>query len=265
MSRQGAKWQMASCRWAGLLAYLFAYFLTACLPMATPPHFPTETPTPADTATPTVIWFPSTQTPTTVATVIHSPTPESRPGVGAILMSDGFYLPTEWTLQNTASTSISVGGNELTLALSQPKGYIYSIQEGALFSDFYAEITASTNLCSGLDEYGMLIRYNSPSNFYRFSLSCNGQIRLDRVYAGTPSSPQAWMPSTSVPSAAPSISRLGVWAAGDEMRFFVNDQYQFSVSDSLFPSGALGVFIRSGGETAVTVSFSDLVVRSVRH
>jgi hypothetical protein len=44
------------------------------------------------------------------------------------------------------------------------------------------------------------------------------------------------------------------------MRFFINDQYQFSVSDPLFPSGAIGVFVRSAGETAVTVSFSDLDV-----
>jgi hypothetical protein len=47
------------------------------------------------------------------------------------------------------------------------------------------------------------------------------------------------------------------------MRFFINGQYQFTVRDPSFPSGALGVFARSQGETAVTVNFSDLVVKSV--
>lgn len=239
---------------------LLAPLLAACLPGTTATPFPTETPLPTETATPTVIWFPPTETPAEVATIIPSPTPELRPGVGSILYEDDFTASSSWTLQDNATTTVSLGGGELTLALSQPEGYLYSILEGALFSDFYAEMAVSTNLCTGLDEYGMLIRYNSPSNFYRYSLSCNGQVRLDRVYSGAPSSPQPWLPSTSVPSAAPSTSRLGVWAVGREMRFFINDQYQFTVSDPLFPSGALGVFVRSAGETAVTVSFSDLDV-----
>ncbi len=239
---------------------LIVPLLAACLPTSAPTPLPTETPPPTVTATSTVIWFPPTETPTEVAMIVPSLTPELRPGVGSLLLQDDFSPPLSWSTQETASTNISVDGGELTLALSQPGGYLYSIREEALFSDFYAEMTASTNLCSGLDEYGLLIRYNSPSNFYRFSLSCNGQVRLDRVYNGTPSSPQPWTASTSVPSAAPSSSRLGVWAVGQELRFFINDQYQFSATDPLFPSGALGVFVRSAGETAVTVSFSDLDV-----
>lgn len=180
-----------------------------------------------------------------------------------MFFSDTFELPTKWTLLETASDSILVGGNEITLALGRPEGYIFSIHEGALFSNFYAEITASPNLCSGPDEYGMLIRYQSPGNFYRYSLSCDGQVRLDRVYGGIASSPQDKLMSASVPSAAPSSSRLGVWAVGKELRFFINDQFQFTIRDTALPSGAIGIFVRSGGETAVTVSFSDLEVYQI--
>jgi hypothetical protein len=113
---------------------------------------------------------------------------------------------------------------------------------------------------TGLDEYGLLIRYNSPVDFYRFSLSCDGRTRLDKLVGGVASSPQPWLGSTSIPTAAPSFSRLGVWAVGSEMRFFINDEYQFSVKDPVLSRGMIGVFARSGGETAVTVSYSDLVV-----
>lgn len=237
--------------------------LSACLPTATLTPFPTATSTSTVVPTSTTVWFPPTETPTPAPTIIPSPTEELRPGVGPIFFQDDFSLPTNWTLLETASDSIMVGGNEITLALGRPEGYIYSVQEGALFSNFYAEITASTNLCSQLDEFGMLVRFQSPTNFYRYSLSCNGQVRLDRVYGGIASSPQDWMVSAMVPSAAPSTSRLGVWAVGKELRFFINDQYQFTIRDSAIPSGAMGVFVRSGGETAVTVSFSDLEVRSI--
>jgi len=71
------------------------------------------------------------------------------------------------------------------------------------------------------------------------------------------------MISGAVPPGAPSSSRLGVWAEGKEMRFYINNEFQFSVSDPSLVSGTIGVFIRSAGENAVTVSFSDLVVREI--
>jgi len=37
------------------------------------------------------------------------------------------------------------------------------------------------------------------------------------------------------------------------------------VSDPLFPIGALGVFVRSNGETPTTILFSDLVVYDVNY
>ena len=80
---------------------------------------------------------------------------------------------------------------------------------------------------------------------------------------GTGGSPQPWLASASVPQGAPSTSKLGVWAVGREMRFFINDEFQFAVSDPYHPSGLIGVFARSAGENAVTVSFSDLKVYAV--
>jgi hypothetical protein len=158
---------------------------------------------------------------------------------------------------------VGLGDHELSLALSQPKGYLYSVRTEPHFENFYVEITASPSLCSSEDQYGLLLRFNSASSFYRFALSCNGQLRLDRIVSGTASSPQGWLPSASVPSAAPSSSRLGVWMMGEDMRFFVNDQFQFAIRDPMLTSGAIGVFVRSSGETAVTVNFSDFVVYNI--
>jgi hypothetical protein len=56
---------------------------------------------------------------------------------------------------------------------------------------------------------------------------------------------------------------LGISAVGDEMRFFVNGQYQFTIRDPLLVSGGVGVFARSTNNQAVTVNFSDLVVYDV--
>ena len=224
---------------------------------------PTGTPSPTETPTPTVVWFPPTETPTPFTFHEPSPTPEMRPGIGDLLLEDDFSDPAPWLLGQSSKGTVALGGGELTLAIVQPRAYLFSTRTEPTFDDFYAEITASPSLCAGQDEYGMLFRVGSPGDFYRFSLSCDGQVRLDRVTGGTAGSPQPWLRSASVPAGAPGISRLGVWAVGPELHFFVNDAFQFAVHDRYLARGLIGVFARSAGENAVTVSFSELRVYRV--
>jgi hypothetical protein len=186
-----------------------------------------------------------------------------RPSVGEIFFEDDFSSSESWLLGQSANGTVALGLNELTIAIIQPQTYLFSNRGEPVFSDFYAEITTNPNLCTGLDEYGLLFRMRSAGDFYRYSLSCDGQVRLDRVVGGSAGSPQPWLVSASVPRGAPSNSRLGIWAVGKELRFFINDEFQFSVSDPYHSSGSFGVFARSAGENAVTISFSDLKVYQV--
>ena len=241
-------------------------FLSGCISQPVKPTpIPSSTAIPvSNTPTATIVWFPPTATATIFPTPVITPTVDLRPQVGDLIISDNFTDPAPWQLAQSSTTSVALGQEEITLALNQPGGYLFTLRDEPVLRDFYLEITASPSMCTGLDEYGLLLRYNSPSDFYRFSLSCNGQTRLDRIVGGGAASPQPWMPSTSVPSAAPSSSRLGVWVVGPEMRFFINDEFQFAISDRMLARGMIGVFARSAGEMAVTVSFSDLVVRAIQ-
>ena len=237
--------------------------LNSCLPGPEVIPSPTASPIPSETPTPTVVWFPPTPTKTPVIKVEPTATLEMRPGIGALIFEDDFDSAGAWQLGQSAKGTVALGLNELSIALVQPKAYLFSTRTEPSFSDFYLEITASPNLCAGLDEYGLLFRVRSLGDFYRYSLSCDGQVRLDRVTGGTGGSPQPWLASASVPQGAPSNSKLGVWAVGREMRFFINDEFQFAVSDPYHPNGLIGVFARSAGENAVTVSFSDLKIYAV--
>ncbi len=73
------------------------------------------------------------------------------------------------------------------------------------------------------------------------------------------------VPSGDAPAGAPGEVKIGIWAVGREMRLFLNDRFQFSVMDKSFPSGALGVFARSAGDTPMSVTFSDLTVYDVNY
>jgi hypothetical protein len=128
-------------------------------------------------------------------------------------------------------------------------------------SDFYAEITAHPSLCRGEDNYGVLVR-GVGSSFYRFVLTCDGQIRAERISGGTRLPIYDPVPSGDAPR-PPAEVRIGIWAVGDEMRLFLNDRFQFSVRDPKFPIGAFGVYARSAGEEPVSIVFSDFEVYEV--
>jgi hypothetical protein len=165
-----------------------------------------------------------------------------------------------WRLSQSPVGSAAFGVNELTIAIRQPRGYLYSERVVPDLRNFYAEITASPSICRSEDEYGLLFRITPAYDFYRFSLTCDGQTRLDKYYRGAASSPQSLNYSSEVPPGAPSESKIGVWIMESEMRFFINDVFQFSVMNPSISSGLIGVFARAFGDDPVTVNFSALKV-----
>ena len=243
---------------------VIVFVLTACMPAATNDPIFTATPTPpTPTLTPTIIWFPPTPTYTPYPTITSIPLPDQRPGIGELIITDDFTDPEVWMLSTSLKGSVAMGKGEITIVIKEERGYLFSLRQEPILDDFYAEITANPTLCRELDEYGLLLRISEELDYYRFSLSCNGQVRLDRIYKGQASALQTWLLSGAVPPGAPSISRLGAWVSGNEMRVFVNDEYQFGVNDPLIANGKLGVFARSASDMAVTVNYSDLMVWEV--
>jgi len=217
---------------------------------------PTATSQPA-TAPPTqtIVWFPPSATPTRLAIPTQTGTPEMSPGIGRITLRDDFSDQDVWDTAASEDASAAISRNRLSLAV-QPGYYMASMRRGVTLSDFYAEITARPSLCRGEDNYGLIVR-GVGSSFYRFVLTCDRQIRAERITGGTKLIIQEPVPSGDAPG-APGEVRIGLWAVGDEMRLFLNGRYQFGVTEPSFPSGGLGVYVRAAGNTPATVTFYDL-------
>ncbi len=229
--------------------------------IVTEPPAPTFTPVPP---TATIDWFPATATATPQFVPTHGPTPERKPGVGELLLTDHFTAADPWNAAASEDASVVVGLGRLTIA-AQPGINAFRIRKGPALTAFYAEITAQPSLCRDRDEYGMLFRAPNNVAYYTFTLSCNGTERVDRVRAGKLIPLHAPIASADVPQGAPGEVRMGVWASGSDLRFFLNGRYQFGITDATLSSGALGVFARSIGQTPVTILFSDLSVYSVTY
>ncbi len=236
--------------------------LAACLPLGGPLPTATPQPTAPTTPTPTIVWFPPSATATQLAIPTYTATPEMSPGIGKLILSDDFSDDSAWDTATSDNGSAAISRNLLSLAV-QPNYYLASMRRETTLSDFYAEITAHPSLCRGEDNYGLLIR-GVGSSFYRFVLTCDRQVRVERVNGGTKLPLQESVASGDAPG-APGEVRIGIWAVGSEMRLFLNGRYQFTVTEPSFPSGGLGVYVRSTGDTPVTVTFSDLKVYDVHY
>jgi hypothetical protein len=257
-----------------LLAVSLALLLTcmaACLPVRLPllpppatslPPAPSETSPPTASPTATIVWFPPTPTYTPLPSVTFSLTPTlmADPHYGELIFSDDFRKPELWTLGRQAAGEVALGKSELSLGVTKPRGYLFSLRQETALGDFYLEVDASPSICRAADEYGLLLRYTSPGSFYRFGLTCRGEGRVDRVVNGAASSAQPPTPHGAIPPGAPSTSRLGVWALGKELRFYVNGAYLFSVRDPVLMVGGLGLYARAASEDSMSVNFSGLEV-----
>jgi hypothetical protein len=236
--------------------------LSACQPSASTP-VPTSTLTLTPSPTATVEWFPPTPTSEILPTSQPNPTQVLPLELGDIIYKDEFQQPDDWTLPVTENGQINFSNGEANIIINASGTFLYGTREKPDLTDFYAEITVNPILCVDQDEYGFLFRVSGRDKYYRYALSCNGEVRLDRISTEGGKILYPWTRSASVPAGAPSVSRIAVLAQGDQLYLFVNGTLQTNVSDFQLQVGSYGIFARSTSDSAVTVSFSDLVIREV--
>jgi len=233
--------------------------LAACSGFLTPEPVTLTPPSLFATETPTILWFPATNTPTTFPGSLLLPTLEARPGLGEVLLTDTFDQPEFWATASSEDARAVIEQNRVLLA-ANPGFAILTLRSEPLLADFYAEVTVRLSLCRDKDQYGMVFRAQSRADYYRYAVNCNGQARLQRVRNGEAVPLQDWTFSSDAPPGAPGEVKLGVWVVGTEMRLFLNDRHQFTSRDPVLGYGTLGLFILSGGATEESASFSELVV-----
>ncbi len=242
---------------------MLIFGLTGCSSVFQQPEFLTPTPTTSPSPSATVIWFPATSTATQVPTKQPEPTENLHPAVGDIQIKDDFSNTSLWSTTSDAGGKIVYANNELTLAVQESKTYIASIFSSQDIENASVEITSNVSLCMSLDSYGLLVRASNGMNGYRFLVNCQGQVKLEVLKLGRASTLIEWMQSGQVLPGSPYQLRLRIWMVKNELRFFLNDVFQFSTRDALYTTGQIGVFARQSADTPITVSFSNLIVRSI--
>ena len=217
-------------------------------------------PLPTLTPTATINWFPATNTPTPLSTPRPTPTTVLLPGLGSRVLEDSFSRADNWEISVYIAGQGIISNDQITLSI--PDGSegatITAFLEGFQGSDYFSRATVRLSLCKGRDQVGILFRATSLLDFYRFSITCSGETRLERVVDGQPFVIRDWAFSPDAPLGAPGEVTLGVSASGQDLKFFLDDRFQFAIQDGIFSEGGLGLYLRASSDSPVTVNVTDL-------
>lgn len=245
---------------------IIAQLTQAALPAtdAAPPVDLTGTPaggnpleTPAQTAqitTPTV----TAPAPTATATAA-SPTPPpsatpSLPSTDPLLYlgEPDFYEPFDsdanWSLYQDEHVSFEVDNGQLAMTAFNPDYWDGWTLSWPGISDFYLEMIASPQTCSGTDRYGMVVRaQNSDEGYlaYLYGVTCDGRYSLRRWNGSNYVTIVDWTESESIHKGADQGNRIGLMADGKKLSLYANGVLLKEISDDTHLSGKFGVYVGS--------------------
>ena len=209
-------------------------------------------------AMPTLLPTPSLPSPAT-----PSPIPLPPLTAGDIILSDGFDDLLAWEFAPKGIGDLSIVQGRLSIAVRVTGRVLVALNSAEPPSDFFAEVTARPELCQPQDEYGLVFRAGGYGEHYRFTLNCDGESRLVRLSSGSES---ALVPFEETYAILPGVgqdNRLAVLAQEDSFLLVLNGEPVFTVRDPTHRSGRIGLVVHSRTGLQTTVTFEDLVVRSL--
>jgi hypothetical protein len=241
--------------------------LTQDAAVTPPPANPTvvvssATPGPTDTTAPTATSAPTTLTATNApATQAAATVPSSDPR--ASLGTPDFHEPfddeTNWSFEKDDHSDMALDNGMLVMTAFEANAWDSWTITWINGEDFYIEMTAAPNACSGLDRYGIIFRAKQDaSEGYLFALTCDGHYSL-RVWDGEEYTRIVdWSASDKVNAGANKTNRLGVWADGTTIRLYANGYLLKEVVDDTYAEGHMGVWIGAVNTENFTVKVDQI-------
>ncbi|MFP3854888.1 MAG: hypothetical protein ACLFWD_11410 [Anaerolineales bacterium] len=240
---------LAVCLLAGL-------FIAGCI---------AETPAPTATATnPPPSPTPTFEFPTLAPTATEgrdAPTPdapEPLAGAGDVLYQSEFDTAGDWPLGRDSLGAVSLSNGGLSVVMPRPGLQRLVESPAPSANNFILDVEFRAEICQGEDEFGVAFWLTPEGNHMRFTITCQGGVRLRRVLGGER---QAWVPFMErVPAVlpgAPAENRLTVRAQGNRFQLYVNGFHILSGTETALPPGGSGLAVASSANQGQTTVIFD--------
>lgn len=245
-------------RAAGAAAAPTAAATAEAAPATTPlsTDSPASTPVPASPAPALSVTPPaSSLTPT------HAPPADDpRTTLAAPTLHETFDTVSGWAFSSDGHTQMDIRDGQLQMIAHNPdfwNGWSFAQRSAG---DFYLEITAVHQDCSGLDRFGLIFRSPDYNSGYLLGLSCDGRYAMWTWNGSTEDRFLDWTSSPYIETAAGAANRLGVMARGSELALYANGYLLTQLTHEAYTAGRFGVFIGSAATPDYTVLVDELLL-----
>jgi hypothetical protein len=216
---------------------------------------PVSSPTPTSTDTQTVSASP---TPTLASTPFPS---DPRTRFGDPDFRDNFASAENWPLYEDEHVSFQVDSDQMEMTAFNSDSWDSWIISWPNLEDFYIEMTATPENCSGLDRYGMMLRAEQSAKGYigyLFGISCDGRYSLRRWDGDKFITSIEWTASDHILAGSDQANRIGLLAEGDRLGLYANGRLLEEIEDDSHSEGRIGLFVGSVNTEDFTVQVDEV-------
>jgi hypothetical protein len=219
---------------------------------------PTDTPTQQLTAKPSL----TVAAPTAKPSKTPSPTTASTDptlSLGDPTFQDKFVDAKNWGFSADNHTEMVIKDGKLVMKAFNPDQFDGWAITWPKTTNFYVELTAAPQTCSGLDHYGLMLRTKIDGSVgYLFGFSCDGRYSF-RKWDGVKYTKYIdWTKNSAIQKGSMVTNRLGVKAEGDHFILYANGIKINDLHDSTYNLGYFGVFLGAAQTTNFTVEVSEI-------
>jgi hypothetical protein len=235
---------------------------------------PAYTATPLPSATPTLTLVPTataTFTASAVATVAPRATLTLTPTVagtlppeGVVLMDDFSDPQSGWDTYSDADGEAGYQGGEYRIVVHAPDTTYWSNpQRKYELSDFSLEVDARRVKGPTTGEYGVIVRYQSDTAYYLFTVDAEGAYGVRMMQDGKWKQLVDWADAKALRQGE-AVNHLRVECLGTHMRFYANGELLTEIDDKTYASGNIGLAAGTFEEGEVEARFDNLRLQPLK-
>ena len=232
---------------------------TAVIAAATETMVPTAPPS----ATPTEAEVLPTSTATSLPPTPTLDANDPKAGLGEPDFYDSFNSGESWPLYADDHVSFKVNDSKLVMTAINADKYNGWMLTWPVISNYYLEMTAITQQCSGKDTYGNMLRAVQTDKGYvgyLYNISCDGHYSLRRWNGEKYISLVDWTQSDMINSGSNQTNRIGVMVKGNQFTFYANGKQIGQFQDDTHLEGRFGVVIGSANTPNLKVRLDEIAV-----
>jgi hypothetical protein len=225
----------------------------------------TYTATPLPSATSTLTLVPSAAATLAQPTNTFTPTVAvTLPPEGVVLMDDFSDPKSGWDTYADADGEASYKDSEYRIVVHAPDTTFWSNpQRKYELSDFSLEVDARRTKGPTTGEYGVIVRYQSETAYYLFTVDAEGSYGARMMRDGKWTQLVEWADSKALRQGE-GVNHLRVECLGTHIRFYANGELLTEVEDKTFASGNIGLAAGTFEEGEVEVRFDNLRLQPLK-